>query len=138
MTATRSAFRQKPRFFGGLKFFFWLSVYLALNRVLYSGLRVSGVVFWAPGAPDPSRYEIQPAKMAPAQLLQGSPCGDTNAPAWLTCRSSAVDGALDQVSCTAMVTMHSGTSNIGISENLPKRRMQAPQQASGRQGQPGC
>ena len=53
-------------FLGVRSFFFWLSVYLALNRVLYSGLRVSGVVFRAPEAPNLSRYEILPATMAPA------------------------------------------------------------------------
>ena len=64
--STRSANRRNLHFFGGPKFFFWLSVYLALNRVLYSGLRVSGVVFRAPEAPNLSRYEILPATMAPA------------------------------------------------------------------------
>ena len=50
----------KSPFFRGSKVFFWLSVYLALalNRVLYSGLRVSGVVFRAPEAPNLSRYEV--------------------------------------------------------------------------------
>ena len=56
----------KSPFFWGSGVFFWLSVYLALNRVLYSGLRVSGVVFRAPEAPNLSRYEILPATMAPA------------------------------------------------------------------------